>query len=233
MTVIYGHVIHSLRRATMQPTQSQVEALTTTFQQLEAELSRVQQNFPLQLASELSTLRESFQQQLSSELSPVHESFQQYQEVLAVVPTMKAQFQYIESATLEEVRRVKASMEKLQSHLAEREKHTERPVLRALPAIQQGNNKVRRSRMQDVCQPTTQTTAEERFDTRAFVFTCLEENPDLKLAEIEQLAQAIGKEISQPTASRYRKQFFARGESSTTGNSESPTMKAESQAAGQ
>ena len=42
--------------------------------------------------------------------------------------------------------------------------------------------------MQDAHQPATQAIAEEKFDTRAFVFACLEENPDLKLAEIEQLA---------------------------------------------
>ncbi len=82
--------------------------------------------------------------------------------------------------------------------------------------------------MQDAHQPATQAIAEEKFDTRAFVFACLEENPDLKLAEIEQRALSSGQELSQPTISRYRKQFFARSESSTVVNDESSTMKAES-----
>jgi hypothetical protein len=83
-------------------------------------------------------------------------------------------------------------------------------------------------RVQDVRQPATQAAAEGKFDARAFVFACLEENPGLKLAEIEQLAFSCGQELSQPTASRYRKQFFASNESSTIVNDASATMKAES-----
>ena len=83
---------------------------------------------------------ENFHRQLSF----VHESFQQYQEALAQVPDLKAQIQCIESSTTEELRQVKALLEKQaqrgQNRLAEREQQAERPVLHALPSIQQGNN---------------------------------------------------------------------------------------------
>jgi hypothetical protein len=105
--------------------------------------------------------------------------------------------------------------------------------LRALPAIQQESLEAGTRRVQDAHQPATQALAEEKFDARAFVFACLQDNPDLKLAEIEQRALSCGQELSQPTASRYRKQFFARSESSTVVDSESSTMKAESRVAGQ
>ena len=229
MTVIYGHVIHSLRRATTnaQPTPSQIEALTATFnQQLSSELSRVQEN----LHRQLSTLRESFHRELSSELSPVHESLQQYQEMLSQVPLMKAHIQHIESTTVEEVRQVKAFLEKqLQGRVAEREKRAERPVLHALPPVQQGNNESRTLHEKDTHQVTPQATA-GKFDARAFVFACLEKNPALKLAEIEQRARAAGQALSQPTASRYRKQFLRGNESATVVAGESSTMKVESAA---
>ena len=69
--------------------------------------------------------------------------------------------------------------------------------------------------MQETGEVVPQTARAEKFDTRAFVFACLKERPDLKLAEIEQLALARNQELSQSTASRYRKQFFAKRESSS------------------
>jgi len=190
MTVIYGHVIHSLRRVGQtQPTQAQAEALTVAFNQ------QVQQ-----LASELASVRASLQQQFATELSPLQESLRQYQEALASIPAMQAQLHHIES-----------------SILAETHKRTERPVLRALPPVQQqGSNQDSRTRhAKEAREAALQGTAAEKFDARAFVFVCLKENPHLKLAEIEQRALACNQELSQSTASRYRKQFFARRASST------------------
>jgi hypothetical protein len=188
MTVIYAHVIHSLRRADMQRqhAQTQVDELTTAFnQQLQ------------QLAAELARVQQSLQQQLASELALVQESLQQEQQVLASIPVMQAQLQRLAS-----------------SPVAETHKRAERPVLRALPPVQQQGNGTRRA--QETRQvPRQAATAAEKFDARAFVFACLQENPAIKLAEIEHLARAAGQELSQSTASRYRKQFAARGESST------------------
>jgi hypothetical protein len=48
-------------------------------------------------------------------------------------------------------------------------------------------------------------------------------NAELKLSEIEQQALAHGQELSQPTISRYRKQFFAHRESFSRAENESPT----------
>jgi hypothetical protein len=46
-------------------------------------------------------------------------------------------------------------------------------------------------------------------NARAFVFAHLQANPELKLADLEQLAKAQSQELSQSSISRYHKQFFA------------------------
>jgi hypothetical protein len=47
----------------------------------------------------------------------------------------------------------------------------------------------------------------EKFDTRSFVFACLQKNPEMKLSEIVSLAKMQGQELSEPTISRYRKEY--------------------------
>ena len=230
MAVLFGHAIHALREEYGESTITIKDAneLRQHMKELSSELSRVQQNFQRQLSAELSTMRENVHRQLSFG----HESFQQYQEALAQVPDLKAHLQHIESSTTEELRQVKAVLEKQaqrgQNRLAEREQQIERPVLRALPSIQQGSPEARTHHAKDMCEVTPQATAAGKFDARAFVFACLEKNPALKLAEIEQRARAAGQALSQPTASRYRKQFLRGNESASVVTTESSIMKAES-----
>src|SRR5579884_3304385 len=68
------------------------------------------------------------------------------------------------------------------------------------------------------------------FDVRAFIFSCLQERPEAKLAEMKSLALARGHVLSQATISRYRKQLLARRESSALANDESTTMQGENAA---
>src|SRR5260221_4199103 len=190
VAVLFGHAIHALREEYGESTITIKDAneLRRHMEELSSELSRVQQNVHRQPSAELSTMRENVQRQLSF----VHESFQQYQEALAQVPDLKAHLHYIQSSTTEELRRVKPVLEKQpqrgQNRLAEREQQAERPVLHALPSIQQGNPKARTHHAKDMREVTPQAAAAGKFDARAFVFACLEKNPALKLAEIEQCA---------------------------------------------
>src|SRR5258708_31058190 len=100
---------------------------------------------------------------------------------------MKAKLQHIESYTEEEVRRVKASLEKqvqsVQGQITEPQKRLERPVLRALPSAQPGNGDTRTLRVKETLQAPPQATSTEKFNARSFVYACLKENPDLKLSE--------------------------------------------------
>jgi hypothetical protein len=231
VAVLFGHAIHALREEYGESTITIKDAneLQQRIAELSAELAQVQQSFQQRLTQQLSRIENTFHQQLS----PVHESFQHYHEVLALIPNLQAQIQHIESSTVEEVHLVKISLEKqiqrVQGQITEPQKGSERPVLRALPSAQPGNGNTHTLRVKETLQAPPQATSTEKFDARSFVFACLEEHPALKLAEIEQLAIARGQVLSQPTASRYRKQFFARSESSTVvKNDESSTMKVKS-----
>jgi len=229
VAVLFGHAIYALREEYGESTITLKEAseLQQCMDELSSKLVRVQQDFHCQLSSTLARIDESFHQELSSTLAPVHESFQQYQEALSQVPMLKAHLQHLESSTVEEIDRVKAFLEKqLQGYVAEREKQTERPVLHALPPVQQNTYETGTLHTKQV-HPRAPQAAAGKFDARAFVFACLQEHPDLKLAEIEQRARAAGQLLSQPTASRYRKQFLRRNESSSVVTSESSIMKAE------
>jgi hypothetical protein len=68
--------------------------------------------------------------------------------------------------------------------------------------------------------PTKQLSS-EKFDTRSFVFACLQKNPEMKLSEIVSLAKMEGQELSEPTISRYRKEYR---ESSSVTENESSAM---------
>jgi hypothetical protein len=212
VAVLFGHAIHALREEYSESTITVKEAseLQESMVALAMELARVQETFHGRLSSELATLRENFHRQLSSELSPLRESVHHSQELLASIPAMQARLQHIENSTVAETHK--------------------QPVLRALPSIRQDSHDASKTRLaNETRQAALQATgAAGKFDARAFVFARLSENPDLKLAEIEQLARATGQELSQPTASRYRRQFFNRHESSSMKDesaNESVTMK--------
>ncbi len=250
MAVLFGHAIHALREeyGDSMITIKDAEELSLGLEKLSSELSLVLQNFQEQLtnfqgqlSTELSRIHESFQQQLSTELALMQEDFHQYQPMLAVFPQLETQLQFIphmqaklkqiESVTFEELRRVNITLEKqalspiIEPHRVE----AQRPMLRALPVggrVATPESKTRTGR--DLSQTTQQGTSEGKFDARAFVFACLETNVNLKLAEIEQLALARGQELSQPTISRYRKQFMLSRESSRDLDSESSKLKDES-----
>ncbi len=246
MAVLFGHAIHALREeyGDSMITLKDAAELQAHVDSVSSELSMVRESFQQQvtaiqqqLSTELSNIRESFQGQLSTELALMQEDFHQYQPMLAVFPQLETQLQYIphlqaklqqiESVTVEELRRVKITLEKQALNpLVE----GQRPLLRALPA---GRNQTVTSTPDIKSTRTKETTnlqgsAEGKFDARAFVFACLEANADLKLSEIEQIAQTRGYEISQPTISRYRKQFFVSRESSLIVDTESSRVNVES-----
>src|SRR5258708_26251999 len=111
VAVLFGHAIHALREEYGESTITIKDAneLQQRIAELSAELAQVQQSFQQCLRESSSIIEQNFHEQLSTRLSPVHEGFQQYQDVLALVPNLKAQLQHIESSTVEEVHLVKIS----------------------------------------------------------------------------------------------------------------------------
>lgn len=54
--------------------------------------------------------------------------------------------------------------------------------------------------------PTKQLSS-GKFEARQFVYACLQKDPTMKLSEIVRLAKMEGQELSEPTISRYRKEY--------------------------
>jgi hypothetical protein len=187
--------------------QDQLDELTTRFSQ---QVLQLEKSFQQHLARELSQTKNSLHQQLNESSTLLARGV--HQELLTELSRIDESFQQIERSISEQLYRMHVTLEKhAQKQATEAQKKIERPALRALPAVRQS---------------ASQAVSEEKFDARAFVFACLQENADLKLSEIEQRALSAGQELSQPSISRYRKQFFAKNESSTLVDDESSATKA-------
>jgi hypothetical protein len=132
---------------------------------------------------------------LQRQLSQIRVETQREQELLSLVPILATQIERMEK--------------QVQQHLHEPEKPGKAVVIQAFQEAYEKRQRVPHGAVKMVGDD-----ANERFDTRAFVFSCLQENAHLKLAEIAALARGEGQELSLPTISRYRKQFFDTRESS-------------------
>ncbi|SRR5579884_333791 len=188
----------------------QVQQLTVTFNQqiqyVTAQLAQVEQNLQQRLNESAARLEEQVQNtvrhHLAAELSAVHESLQSYQHESS---SMKALLQQMERSMREEMKAeqqielqaMKAKIEALGRGTAAWKEQAKTPVKRG-----------------------GQVQA-EKFDTRSFVFACLQATPDMKLSDIVQAAKLKGVELSEPTISRYRKEYR---ESFHQSQSESSTM---------
>jgi hypothetical protein len=132
---------------------------------------------------------------LQQQLSQIRVETQRDQELLSLVPALSTQIERIEK--------------QLQRHLHEPEKPGNAVVIHAFQEASEKQQRVRHGAVK-----IAHDDANEKFDTRAFIFSCLQENADLKLSEIAALARGEGQELSLPTISRYRKQFFDTRENS-------------------
>jgi hypothetical protein len=178
--------------------QTRLDDLTVQVEHLTAELSHLSTNVQDRLHESANVLASNLQLQLATELAAMKESLQRDGEKLAHRAPVKAQ-QHRETRTTQPLEgQITASGQTAQK----------RPLLRALPI------------------PGSESKQEKQvaFDARAFVFSCLQDQPGAKLAEIESAARAHGHELSQATISRYRKQFLAHRESTILASDESSTM---------
>jgi hypothetical protein len=238
MAVLFGHAIHALREEYGESTitihdanalQQRMEELSAELtgrfnqqgQRLTEEIAQVESTMQQRLTVELATVQEtahrslsesstglasSLQTQLAHELASLQERLQEHHAELALLPDVQARLQHLESATHEEIHRMRAALEKqAPTQVEEPQKREERPQLHAVP-----------------------TGRATKFDARAFVFSCLQDDPDAKLAEIAKRAATQRQELSQSSISRYRSQFFARSESSSVAHHASSTMQVES-----
>jgi len=208
MAVLFGHAIHALREeyGDSMITVKEAQELEAQFDELAAELAQLAQNLQGQSNASSSGLAQNLQH-LAKSLASLQETMQQHQDVLAFIPSLQVRLQEQEQVYQEELRQLHAALD---AH----KQRDERPVLRVVSSISPKASEINAARSNG-------------FNARAFVFTHLQANPDLKLADLEQFAKEQGQELSQSSISRYRKQFFASSASSlasTNARCESSTI---------
>ncbi len=185
--------------------QARLDELAARGERLAAELSHLSTTLQERLQESAAELASSMHVQLISGLAALKESLQTDRE-------KPAQHAPVEAHRPRETRLTQPLKRKRAASVQATEK---RPGLQAHPGTGSGRGHDEQQRA---------------FDVRAFIFSCLQERPEAKLAEMKSLALARGHVLSLATISRYRKQLLARRESSALANDESTTMQGENAA---
>jgi hypothetical protein len=172
-----------------------------TNQQHQAQLDELANTFN----QHLQQMENSFNHRLAESVLKLQQDFQSSTAELSTLPMLKEQLAHVESDSHLHFQRVATEIESVKAHLnkqvsvpaIETQKKGERPILRALPSLQQAARP----------STTAQGTSEEKFDIRSFVFACLEENAAATIENIQQRALSIGQSVSIGSISKYRKQY--------------------------
>ncbi len=213
MTVIYGHVIHGLRRV---GTQREHAALTEHFSELSQRISESEQRVTEQ-CSELvqrtaARLSVHFTEQLERKFGehPTHsehahltETVQAHTQTLAELAALPGLFERLQQAIQTQVHTVvqqemKAAMESNTDPRRKSVPHTERPKLSVVEANSEHQTPKERTRRAN----STES------DKGAFVRQCLTETPNMRNTDIQRKAAEQGITISPAHISEIRKAFL-------------------------
>jgi hypothetical protein len=183
------------------------ESSTAVEQRLHARLvessAALETSLQERLSEHAAVMMQDVHNQLLAELSQLSMQLQQDQELLSSVPELQSQIGLMQQ-----------QVQALQRHLHAPQKRPDAVVIRAFQPASEKRHKGTTGAVIKTHENTAVTAAEEKFDTRGFVFSCLQHNAGLKLADIAALAGGEGQTLSLPTISRYRKQFFDTRENS-------------------
>ena len=207
-TVFYGHTMHALRssataqqavereeqealQAQVRQLQNDLQAATRTANETQAKLQadlNAAQKAKADALAQLSQVEDSLRESLSAGIS--------MQATLAdMESSMKAKMQLsIEAMKAQMQAEMQADRARLQDEIRELK------AVNASLKAQLKEQKTAPTKKADKPAPT-------KFDVRDFVSTCLEKNPQAKLSEIVEQAKGQGVELSEPTVSRYRKDW--------------------------
>src|SRR5579884_2034645 len=200
MTVIYGHVIHSLRRATVQRQQATyTEQYTELTERLTESEHRVNELVE-RMANELS---EQFTQQLQrtsnahparSEIATINEIVTTHAHTLSELAALPA--------LLEELRQEVETIKQAQTE----QRHLPVPNrVRPKLSVVEANTEDRRPNTAP--KERTERTRQTESDKGTFVRSCLAETPNIRNADIQRKASERGMTISPAYISEVRKAF--------------------------
>jgi hypothetical protein len=199
MTVIYAHVIHSLRRATAHRQQA---TLTEQFTELTERLTESEQRMTELVQRTANRLSGQFTEQLERTVSE-HPT---RSEVANISETLAAHAQ-----TLTELAALPASLERLQQEVqSAKEAQTEQPYRtskteRPKLSVVEANTEDRTPNTSP--KERTHRTPNTESDKGAFVRSCLSETPNIRNTDIQRKANEQGLTISPAYISEIRTAF--------------------------
>jgi hypothetical protein len=231
MAVLYGHAIHSLRQGEVEPTHvvkstdihASLQEFNQTLQHLQqkterqlqhieshlesvvhakaAALDESMRHFTGQYTESLSTVETGLQEYIDERLAPIVVTLEGHAEGLSLLttlmPTLTEEVTRVVKVTLEQhtqITRQEASV------LAEMALKQEKPTqLKRSRSIVESNGKTGRA-------PALIIEAE--FDKKRFVYVCLQEDPSMTIAAIQERATRMNQTISIGCVSGHRKAFF-------------------------
>jgi hypothetical protein len=218
-SVLYGRVVHMLKGEVRQvqripavDVMQHLQAFAEQLQSIERHFTDVHQQ---QLAETIQNIETDFQEYLNESLSPIVATLQFQSETLSLLPTFNEQLdqigavaQYQLRTVTEEVTRVKATLERIGGtpHTAKNQVAPATRQARVRPLLQLAPGR-------------SEPKLTGEFDKAQFVYACLREDSDMKIADIQQRAAEMGQTISVGSVSQHRKAFF---ESVKVAESESP-----------
>lgn len=218
-SVLYGRVVHMLKGEVRQvqripavDVMQHLQAFAEQLQSIERHFTDVHQQ---QLAETIQNIETDFQEYLNESLSPIVATLQFQSETLSLLPTFNEQLdqigavaQYQLRTVTEEVTRVKATLERIGGtpHTATNQVAPATRQARVRPLLQLAPGR-------------SEPKLTGEFDKAQFVYACLREDSDMKIADIQQRAAEMGQTISVGSVSQHRKAFF---ESVKVAESESP-----------
>lgn len=205
-SVLYGRVVHLLKgesaRVQRIPTVDVMHHLQVCTEQLQ----RIEQRFTdfhQQQEFQLQNIETGFRELLHESLAPIVATLQFHGETLSLLPTFNEQLDQIGTVAeyqlriTEEVTRVKATLERIGSA-----PHTATNKL--APAARQAPVKL----PLQLAPGRSEARFTGEFDKAQFVYACLRDDPNMKIADIQQRAAEKGQTISVGSVSQHRKAFF-------------------------
>ena len=217
-SVLYGRVVHMLKSEAAQVQRISAVDVMQHMQAFSEQLQRIERRFTdfhqQQLVESIQAIETGFQEYLNERLSPIVATLQFHSETLSLLPTFNEQLDQISTVAqyqlriTEEVTRVKATLERIGSapHAATNQLAPATRQARVRPLLQLAPGK-------------SESRSIGEFDKAQFVYTCLREDPNMKIADMQRRAAERGQTISVGSVSQHRKAFF---ESVKVAESESP-----------
>jgi len=195
MTVIYGHVIHGLRRATAKHQQQAnvTEQVTQLSQRLTESEQRLTEQFTEQLQRTVNRLSVQFTEQFErtvSEQANISETLAGLAALPAVVKQLQQEVAVMEQAAQTEQQPHRMSPNMTRPKLSVVETNSEHRTANSVPK-----------------ERTHRTANSTESDKGAFVRSCLAETPNMRNADIQRKASEQGLTISPAYISEVRKAF--------------------------